>query len=341
MKKFFRAGLLSSTVVALFTMCTGDRLKDVDLSLVKPVEVSIKRLDQDLFKTAPDSFHSASQVMRARYGNFYNSFIYNIVNHGEERDSVYKALRLFVTDPDMKAVYGMVNEIYADAELQRIAGELSQGFTRFRYHFPGAELPRQYVSFISGFNYPITTTDTTLGLSLDMYLGSENKYYQMLQWPRYKVRFLSKEYLVSDAMRWWIIHCFDKSEPVNNLLSHMIFHGKMYYALDAVLPDTEDSVKIQYTTRQMDYIRQYKKNLWAHFAEKDRLYKNDLKELAPYVSEGPFTTAISKECPPRIATYIGWQIVRAYMNRHPDISLQQLMDEKDAQKILIKSKYKP
>lgn len=202
-------------------------------------------------------------------------------------------------------------------------------------------MPGQYVTFISGFNYPITTTDTTLGLSLDMYLGAQNKYYQMLQWPKYKVRYLSKEYLVADAMRWWIIHCFDKSEPINNLLNHMIFHGKMYYALDAVLPFTEDSIKIQYSGKQMEYIAQYKKNLWAHFTEKDRLYKNDLKELGPYVAEGPFTTVISKECPPRIATYIGWQIVRAYMDKNPDVTLQQLMEEKDAQKILTKSKYKP
>jgi uncharacterized protein YjaZ len=107
------------------------------------------------------------------------------------------------------------------------------------------------------------------------------------------------------------------------------------------MPYAEDSVKIEYTTKQMEYYHQFKKNLWAHFAEKDRLYKNDLKELAPYVAEGPFTTAISKECPPRIAAYVGWQIVRAYMEKNPEVTLQQLMDEKDAQKILTKSKFKP
>lgn len=341
MTKVFRACLGALGLTLLLGGCKSDRLRDIDLSSVRPVTVAVKRLDKDVFQTPPDSFAAVSQKMRARYGNFYNSFIYNIVNHGEERDSVYKALKLFVTDPDMNEVYRMVQQVYPDAEVARIGEELGAAFTRFRYHFPSTELPKQYVSFISGFNYPVTTTDTTLGLSLDMYLGPGNKYYKMLQWPLYRVRFLSREHLVSDAMRWWIIHCFDKSEPVNNLLNHMIFHGKIYYALDAVLPDVADSVKIQYTGRHMAYIDQYKKNLWAHFSEKDRLYKNDLKELAPYVSEGPFTSAISKECPPRIATWVGWQIVRAYMDRHPEVTLQQLMDEPDAQKILSKSRYKP
>jgi len=341
MKKFFNACLLTPLFIGLLAGCGSDRLKDVDISGLKSEPVKILRLEQDIFATQPDSFEASAKKMRDKYHSFYNSFIFNIVNHGEERDSVYKALKLFVSDSDMKQVYQMVKATYPDAEIQKIENELTQSFTYFKYHFPGAEMPKQYVSFISGFNYPITTTDTALGISLDMYLGAQNNYYQMLQWPKYKVRFLSKDYLVSDAMRWWIIHCFDKSEPINNLLNHMIFHGKMYYALDATLPFVEDSIKIQYTGKQMEYYRQYKKNLWAHFAEKDRLYKNDLKELAPYVAEGPFTTAVSKECPPRIATFIGWQIVRAYMNKNPDITLQQLMEEKDAQKILTKSKFKP
>lgn len=341
MKKFFNATPAFLTALLLLSACNTNRLKDVDVTNVQMQPVKIMRLENDIFATAPDSFAAAAPGMRAKYHSFYNSFIFNIVNHGEEHDSVYKALKLFVADADINRVYQMVKKTYPAAEMEKLENELTKSFTYFKYHFPQAEMPKQYVSYISGFNYPITTTDTTLGLSLDMYLGADNEYYKMLQWPRYKVRFLSKEYLLSDAMRWWIIHCFDKNEPINNLINHMIFHGKMYYALDAVLPDVPDSVKIQYTPRQIEYCQQYKKNLWAHFTEKDRLYKNDLKELAPYVAEGPFTTAISKDCPPRIATYVGWQIVRAYMDRHPEVTLQQLMEEKDAQKILTQSKYKP
>jgi uncharacterized protein YjaZ len=71
------------------------------------------------------------------------------------------------------------------------------------------------------------------------------------------------------------------------------------------------------------------------------LYKNDLKEVAEYTAEGPFTSAISKECPPRIAMWVGWQIVRSYMNRNEKVSLEELMRTSDAQIILSKAKYKP
>ncbi len=328
--------------IALFTGCSSNRLKDIDVSEVDLTQVSILRLDEDIYTTRPDSFRAVSKRMTIKYHAFYNSFIFNVINHGEERDSVYKALKLFVTDADMKRVHKMVAQTYPEAEIKKLEDDLTLSFKYFKFHFPKAEMPRQYVCFISGFNQNITTNiDSTLGISLDMYLGVNNEYYQMLQWPRYKLRCMSKEYVVNDAMRWWVMHCFDKDETQSNLLNYMMFYGKIYYALDAVTPGVEDSIKIGYSSIQMEYCKQYKKNLWAHFLEKDRLFKNDLKELAPYVSEGPFTSAISKQCPPRVAMYIGWQIVRAYMDKNLDVTLQQLMDEKDSQKILTKSKYKP
>jgi uncharacterized protein YjaZ len=74
---------------------------------------------------------------------------------------------------------------------------------------------------------------------------------------------------------------------------------------------------------------------------KKLLYTTDHAEIMKYTSEGPFTSAFSKEAPPRIAYWIGWQIVRQYMKNNPDSSVEMLMKETDAQKILSKSKYKP
>jgi hypothetical protein len=66
-----------------------------------------------------------------------------------------------------------------------------------------------------------------------------------------------------------------------------------------------------------------------------------MKIIAEFTNDGPFTGSISKECPPRIAMWIGWQIVKSYMDHNEQVSLEELMNEKDAQKILSKSKYKP
>jgi uncharacterized protein YjaZ len=76
-------------------------------------------------------------------------------------------------------------------------------------------------------------------------------------------------------------------------------------------------------------------------AEKNRLYENNMRTVQELTGEGPFTSAISKDCPPGIAKWIGWQIVKSYMKNNENVSLEELMNEKDAQKILNKSKYRP
>lgn len=328
-------------LIISLTSCKQNRLKDVNLDAVPEPNLQVQRLDRDLFALKVSDLKTGHELLLKKHGAFYASFIYGVINHGEIRDSVLKAIAGFITDKDMKEAYADIEKIYSDDKMEQIRNKLNTAFRFFNYHFPTEEKPKKITAFMSGFNYNITTIDSTLGLGLDMYLGSNNKFYQMLQWPRYKVRSMNSEHLVSDAMRGWITHCFDKNQPMNNLLSHMIFYGKLYYALDAVLPDQPDSIKISYTSAQIKYCNENERNLWRYFSENDRLYKNDLKELAPYVSEGPFTSAISKECPPRIAMWVGWQIIRSYMNRNESVSLEQLMKENDAQKILAASKYKP
>ncbi len=337
MKQGYLIGIL---LLIFFTSCNHDRLKNADVSDVKIGPIKILRLDQDVFLTKPDSFETAAKKMQLKYHTFYTDFIFNVINHGEEHDSVYKALKYFVQDRDMKEVFNQTQKVFTEQEISDAEKKLTDGFKHLKYHLPQITLPKQYVSFISGFNYNITTLDSTLGIGLEMYMGQQNKFYQMLQLPKYKTRCMNTGYVVSDAIRGWLIHSYDKNEQLNNLLNHMMFYGKLYYALDAALPDVEDSIKIQYSSAQMQYCKTYKKNMWAFFTEKNRLYTNDLKEVAPFISDGPFTSEISKECPPRIAAYVGWQVVRSYMTKNPNVSVEQLMNM-DAQIILSKSKYKP
>lgn len=324
----------------IMSACGGNRL-DVDTSEAAVEPIKVLRLDKDIFAMDTNKIASYSPEMLKKYGNFYSTFIFGILNTGDVKDSAYKAISSFIQHPDMKEMNANVNTVFTEDEINKMEGELTTSFKYFNYHFPMNQLPKKVVAFQSGFNYNITTSDSTLGIGLEMYLGGNNKFYKMLQWPNYKVNQLSKEYVVSDAMKGWLINSFDNNEPVNNLLSHMIFYGKLYYCMDAVLPNTPDSIKIGYTTEQITYCEKFEKKLWAYFTEKDRLYKNDLKEVAEYTSEGPFTSAISKECPPRIAMWVGWQIVRSYMNKNEKVSLAELMKTSDAQLILSKSKYKP
>jgi len=50
---------------------------------------------------------------------------------------------------------------------------------------------------------------------------------------------------------------------------------------------------------------------------------------------------LTEESPGEVGNWMGWQIVKSYMNRHPETTLQELVALDDMQEILSKSRYKP
>ena len=61
-----------------------------------------------------------------------------------------------------------------------------------------------------------------------------------------------------------------------------------------------------------------------------------------YVMDGPSATGMPSDSPGNIGAWLGLQIVEAYMNEHPDMTLPELVDAPiDAQRFLLESKYKP
>ena len=122
----------------------------------------------------------------------------------------------------------------------------------------------------------------------------------------------------------------------------MIYNGKIMYFMDQVLPDVADTTKIGYTTKQLEWCQEFKSKIWGYFLEENLLYESDYQKYQKYLTEAPFTPGLGEknESAPKLAVWTGWQIVREYMEKHPEVTLPQLMANQDAQEILNGSKYK-
>jgi len=340
MKTFIKA-IITFLYIILLTGCKHDPL-NVDISNVTIEPVEFKRLDKDVFSLTQENSSGKMHEFQKKYSTFYTRYISSIVNNGGKIDSLYsQTLLRFISNSDIKTAYNDLGKIYTDNDVELMGDDMTEVVKRFKVFFPKRKTPKQFVTFMSGFQYNVVYADSTLGIGLDMYLGSNNAFYSMMQLPKFRTRTMNKEHVLSDAVRGWVITEFDNADPVNNLLNHMIFYGKIFYVCDALMPNAQDSIKMGYTTAQMQYLDQYEKNVWGFFAKDNKLYDNDLKLVSEFTSDGPFTRAISKECPPRVAMWLGRQIVKSYMEHNENITLEDLMNEKDAQKILSKSKYKP
>jgi len=320
-------------IVNFLTSCGHSQL-DIDTSKVELEPIVFKRLDKDVFSLTPQNSSAKMEEYYKKYSTFYTRYVSSIVNNGGKVDSLYsQTLLKFINNQDIKTAHNDLEKIYSDNDVELIGDEMTEVVKRFKVFFPKRKTPKQYVTFMSGFQYNVVYVDSTLGIGLDMYLGNNNMFYNMMELPKFRTRTMNKEHVLSDAVRGWVITEFDNADPVNNLLNHMIFYGKIFYVCDALMPQVQDSIKMGYTTAQMQYLDKYEKNVWGFFAKDNKLYDNDLKLVSEFTSDGPFTRAISKECPPRVAMWLGRQIVKSYMEHNESVTLEDLMNEKDAQKM--------
>ena len=334
--------LFCALIFTLVFWACGDSPVEVDVDKVNMPPIKVLRLDQDLFQLESQNFEAESKKLENKYGRFYNFYLMNFLAPNGVKDSAYKKSVLsFTHDKDVREAHAFTQKLYDEKSFTTIAEQINDCVKRFHVLFPNKKCPNKLITVSSGWNYAFAYMDSSLVVALDMYLGDTCKFYQMLRYPQYQVRKMNAENIVSDVLRGWMLTEFDKSEAANNLISHAIFYGKLFYAIQALMPEAEDSLIIGYTGKQMAYCKQYEKNLWAYFAEKNRLYENNMNTIRELTSDGPFTGAIHKECPPRIAMWVGWQIVKQYMKNNKGVTLDQLMATKDAQIILSKSKYRP
>lgn len=326
-------------IIVVFISSCGNEPLNVNVSDITIPDLTINRLEQDLFKMDTVDVLKSTEALKVKYGNFYSSFITGIINNGGLRDSSYGfRIKQFITDQDMKRAYADCQTTFPNTD--NLKEQFTNLFKHYKYYFPENNLPKT-VTMMSGFNYPVVFMDSTLGIGLEMYLGSDNTFYKMLAFPHYKSAFMNKENIMPDVTRIWMLTEFPYNMQKSDFLSQITYTGKIMYLTDALLPGTADTLKIQYSNQQMEYCIQNEFNIWSYFAAQKLLYTADQAEIMKYTSDGPFTSALSKESAPRIGYWIGWQIVKQYMKNNPDITIPELMKETDAQVILNKAKYKP
>jgi len=322
--------------------CNNKKLPDI--SKIK-VSIPIERFDQELNHVNPDSISIKAPNLRKKYTWFYDDYMEKMISAGSTQDTAYYVnLHTILQNKDYHELRSAVALTFPDLNKQQ--DELEQAFRFIRYYYPKQKFPR-IISFISGFAVQTPIGNDYIGIGLDMFLGKNgDRFYPALRQslPQYISRRFSPENISPRVIEAFIREdMFPENDTDRSLLSKMIYNGKILYFMDTVLPETTDSVKIGYTAEQLQWCKEYEANIWAYFLENELLFNTDYLKIQKYLAEAPFTPGIGENSSsaPKLGVWTGWQIVRQYMEKNPDISLPQLMLEKDDQKILASSKYKP
>jgi hypothetical protein len=311
--------------------------KDSDVQTDRKVE--IRRFDRELFGMNPDSVSGAIGNLYPRYGEFLEVFSFRVISIGMPSELTYPGyLRMFVTDLLNREVYNETHKKYPD--LEREERILGSAFSRYNHYFGNKDIP-DVVAFVSRFNISTFTIGNFVGVGLDMYLGSSSEFYKRLDLPEYMKMNMEREKIPSDILYAWGSAIFPFHDSLNNAVSHMVHQGKLMFFVQSMLPDQPEELIIGYNRNQLKWLKKNEKMMWIYLIENKLLFTDNQMDIRKLTGPAPFTYYFTNKSPGRAGIWIGWQIVNEFSRRNPTISLEQIMEETDYQKILQFSKYDP
>lgn len=342
--------LIAGAFIILFTVGCGEK-KKADINRPEPiaikdevVQMNFIRFEQDLLALPAKPQVDDIRALRTKHGEFFELWctrLSGLLPPGEKKPSdaeIAFNLQQYLEDKYIREVFQDCKRQYND--IQWLEDEMEPVFTRYKKAFPGKLIPK-IMTYVSPFSSNVMTMDSIAGIGLHFYLGADYKYYPSLQLPGYMIRKLRREYMTNDLLRGWIDSEYLDDSAQINCLSQMIYQGKIMYATEILAPEIHDTILTGYTPAQLDWVFEHEEKIWGFFIEQNLLYKTNPKLYIKYIHDGNTTGGFPKEAPARLGPFIGWQIIRSYMKNHPGMTLRQLFELKDAQKILAESGYKP
>jgi hypothetical protein len=352
--KIIIAGIvfLFSIPAILLVSCERDKASNIpDVSDIK-VDIDLTRFEQLLLADTTINPARLQNLMREHpsFSEVYFNYVIpktdDIEINTNDEEVRFQNIASWIKHPRTRWLYDTIQQIYPD--LKEVESSLESAFQYAKYYFPEKETPRVYTT-ISDFGYfPFLYAEDSLrdgiGISLEMFAGEKFPYltYTGLNnaFSDYLTRSYNKDHITRRALEIWVEDL--KGDPTGNrLIDLMIDRGKKLYILESLMPHAHDSVIIDYPSVKLNYVENNEREIWYHFTTQDLLYETSLNKIQKYIGPSPTSPGMPTEAPGNTGSWLGWQIVRAYMKSHPGTTLKELIAMQDAQALVDQSGYRP
>lgn len=307
--------------ITLFSCKEDAKVEEAVASI--PIEFKVERFDQTFYGSKPSDL----QQIKAQYPFFFPA---------GNQDSIWTNK---LKNPLLKELYKEVQVKYPT--LGPIETDMEKMFAYVQYYFPKYKTPR-VITLISEVDTEAKAfyVDTLALVSLDCYLGKDHRFY--VDFPEFKKIEFEENQILPNLVSTF---CYGKIAPPSDrtLLSAMIYYGKELYVKDKLIPFYSDANKIGYTETQLKFCLENEYYMWSNLVENKLLFDSNPKNEQRFITAAPFSKfylEIDNQTPGRVGQWLGWQIVRSYMENNDKVTLQQLLTM-DAKTIFDNSKYKP
>ncbi len=300
-------------------------------------KISILRYDRTQREYIKYNTFSAFQKMNMEYPLPTKTLIEDILELGLVNDDTISAkLRNYFSDPTLLLLIDDVEEYFID--LSEEEKQLSQAFSHLKQQIPWIKTPTVY-SQISAFNESVIVSDTTVGISLDKYMGKDYPLYKRF-YPTQQLHTMEKNRIPIDCVISYLVSLSPpKFDNNSTLLDIMVQMGKIYYIAQSALNLDSAGTCIAYSSENSEWCKNNEKEIWTYIISNNHLLSNDFNIVFNYIEPSQMTKVLGLEVEPLLGVWIGMQIANAYIENNPDTDMTTFLLDRDSQKILKESRY--
>jgi gliding motility-associated lipoprotein GldB len=287
-----------------------------------PMDFELIRFDQKFANTTSESLPQ----LKAEYPFLFPA---------QYPDSVWMEK---INDTIQRELNTQVTKAFSDISAEEDA--LHSLFQHVKYYFPEFKSPT-VITITSEVDYKnkVLLSQGYLFIALDTYLGKDHPFYLGIQ--EYLKKNFEKNQIIPDVAAEYAKQYVSRPDS-KTFLAHLVYYGKILYLKDTWLPTTPDNEKIGYVPEELDWVKANEEQIWRYFVERELIFNSDSQLQTRFLYPAPFSKfnlELDNESPAMVGQYIGWQIIRQYMDKN-EVSLQEMLDT-DSETIFNKANYKP
>ena len=318
-----------------FSSCSNDKW-EVDPSTIELESPFIVLNFVDDIQDLPDNDSIALIELHKKYGKFWVDYSEDILQIGASDDvTTIAELRRFISHPDTRETLEAIDTISCDETyLHSVENTLEDGFKRFHSLLPHEPVPA-IIWMPSGFNFAIYPREEFVAVGVEWFLGPDHHIVGLLppdRFPRYQQLRMHPDLMAGDAFRGWLlVHFSSTGYKGERCIDDILYWGKVLWLMNKCMPELHNHLLMDWTPDDMAWAEANERAVWIELQPSKVLFETNRTIYNRWLSDGPFTKAgaIPQESPDRLGIWIGWRIVEDYMDRNPEISIEELFEEQD------------
>lgn len=275
-----------------------------------------------------DFAHAASQYILSPKIDNKRLLDEEIINHSEAFAAMAKVMDFDVSDTAqwlaMPAVTVFAKDIdtisLATNDLSKMINELNSVAKK-----ENVELPvKRYAAVIWGKPESIIFCDSCMLLALNHYMGSEHPAYMSLD--QYRRQNKNPRNLPYDIVEALIAtqYPFVKNADTK-IINRMIYEGAIIETKMRMVENAELKDALGYTEDQMKWLVEHEKDIWNMMVGKKMLFDSSETLSEKLFSPAPFSSPISYDTPGRVGRYIGYKLIKSYIDENPRTKLSDII----------------